>query len=93
MRDLHKGLPGPSSNPCEVPTPGAGPGAGVDRSVSCAYAILWWGSLDHRRRVLFLALRAFFILEETVLRPYGFSHLEVLSLLGCLICFILIMYF
>ena len=58
-----------------------------------AYAILWWGSLDHRRRVLFLALLAFFILEETVLRPYGFSHLEVLSLLGCLICFILIMYF
>ena len=57
------------------------------------YAVWWWGSLDHRRRVLFLALLAFFLLEETVLRPYGFSYLEVLSLLGCLICFILIMYF
>ena len=43
--------------------------------------------------MLFLALLAFFLLEEIVLRPYGFSYLEVLSLLGCLICFILIMYF
>ena len=58
-----------------------------------AYTILWWRSLDHRRRVLFGALIAFFILEEMVLRPYGFSLLEVLALLGCLICFILIMYF
>ena len=55
--------------------------------------LLWWESLDHRRRVLFGALIAFFILEEMVLRPYGFSLLEVLALLGCLICFILIMYF
>ena len=43
--------------------------------------------------MFFLALLAFFILEEAILRPYGFSELEVLALLGCLICFILIMYF